>query len=124
MDRKTIAFSVLLGLVVTIATSFVYNSYVIGEFPDVRFVSIPLVGVGYWGFPLPWVKQIVYPGATKEIIYSHFVIDLLFWTGAVVIAKMFHVTVVKGEKLKKPKRAKRKPKRKKKPKRKSRKRKR
>lgn len=123
MEKKAIAFSVFLGLLITVATYFLYNSYVIGEFPNVRFVSIPLIGVGYWGFPLPWLKQIVYPGATKEIIWSHFIIDLLFWIAVVFVAKLFYLTHIKGVKLKRPRRAKRrkrKPKRKRRPRRRTR----
>jgi len=120
MEKKMIAFTVFLGLLITVATYFVYNSYVIGEFPDVRFVSIPLIGVGYWGFPLPWMKQIVYPGAVKEIIWSHFVIDVLFWAAVVFVAKMFYFKIIKKKPRKKPKRKKKKARRRKKPRRKTR----
>jgi len=116
MEKKMIAFSVLLGLAITVVTSFFANTCVIGEFPNVRFVSIPLIGVGYWGFPLPWLKQIVYPGATKEIIWSHFIIDLLFWIAVVFVAKLFYFKTIK----KKPKRKARKARRRKKPRRRTR----
>jgi len=120
MERKMVVCTVFLGLLITAATAAVVNTWIIGEFPNVRFVSIPLIGVGYWGMPLPWLKQIVYPGAPKEIIWSHFIIDLLFWIAVVFVAKAFYITGIKGEKLmraKKAKRRKRKPKRKRRPRR-------
>jgi hypothetical protein len=106
VERKMITFSVLLGLVITVATSLFVNTYVIGEFPNIRFVSLPIVGVGYWGLPLPWMKQIVYPGAVKEIMWTHFIVDAIFWIGAVLVVKMSYLSMVKGKKPKKrPKRA-------------------
>lgn len=121
MERKMLAFLVLLGLVITVATSLFVNTYVIGEFPNIRFVSIPIVGVGYWGLPLPWMKQIVYPGAVKEIMWTHFIVDAIFWIGAVLVVKMFYLSVIKGKKPKKrPKRARRKTKPKRRPRRKRR----
>ncbi len=40
-----------------------------------------LLGVGYWGYPLPWLKQVVYPGAPKVIIWHFLILDWLIWTG-------------------------------------------
>lgn len=109
-----IAFSVFLGLIITVATSFVYNSYVFGEFPNIQFISIPILGVGYWGMPLPWLRQIVYPGAPKQIVWSHFIIDVIFWAAVVFVLKLFYFTIIK----KKPKkvRARKRPRKAKKPK--------
>lgn len=118
MEKKMIAFTVLLGFLITVATSLVPNMYVIGEFPYVRCVSTPIVGVGHWGVPLPWMKQVVYPGAPKQIISSHFIIDVVFWIAVVFVVKLFYFTVIKGQKLKRKrirkagrKRKRRKPKR-------------
>lgn len=100
MRKKMIAFTVLLGFLITVATSLVPNMYVIGEFPYVKCISTPVVGVGYWGVPLPWMKQVVYPGAPKQIIPSHFILDVVFWIVIVFVIKLFYLTVIKGQKPK------------------------
>jgi hypothetical protein len=107
IGKKIIYFSILFGLIITLMTALFENTCVIGEFPDVRFVSIPLLGMNYWGMPLPWLKQIVYPGAVKQVIWLHFVVDALFWIAAAFLAKLFFITVAKGEKLAKKPRARR-----------------
>ncbi len=86
-DKKLLVYSIVLGLLITLVSSFLINSYVIGEFPDVQFVSIPIVGVSYHGHPLPWIRQIVYPGAEREIIWSHLAMDLIIWTILVFLLK-------------------------------------
>lgn len=97
--RKMLHFSILLGLLIAIATSLVPNTCVIGEFPDVRFIAIPLIGVSYWGSPLPWLKQIVYPDAVKEVIWPHLAVDALFWIVVVFVVKLFYFVGIKGERL-------------------------
>jgi hypothetical protein len=72
-------FSILLSLMVTLASGFCLNQNVVGELPDVRFVSGPWVGVSYWGFVLPWVSQIVYPGAQKQVLWANFAADVVVW---------------------------------------------
>ncbi len=86
--RKLIMFSTLFGLIITLVSSLLINSYVIGEFPNIVFVSIPILGVRYFGYPLPWLKEIVYPGSPKNFIYVHLFIDFLFWTGFVALLKL------------------------------------
>lgn len=102
VKKKILVYSVLIGLGITLLTSLFINSTVIGEFPDIRFVSIPIIGVSYWGYPLPWMKQVVYPGAVKEPIWSHLIINVAYWTGLVVIVKIFYLKKIKvKEKAKK-----------------------
>ena len=72
-------FSVLLGLIVTLASGFCINQNVVGELPDVRFVAEPWVGVDYRGFALPWISQIVYPGAQKQVLWPNFAADVIIW---------------------------------------------
>lgn len=95
---------ILIGVGVTILTMMVPNAGVIGEFPDVRFVSVPLLGVGYWGSPLPWLKQVVYPGAPKQLIWPNLLADIVFWVVVVAVAKLLWMKVL--AKPGKPKRAK------------------
>jgi hypothetical protein len=87
VDRK-IAFSILIGLVVTTVSGMWINLNVVGELPDVQFISEPLLGVSYWGFLFPWLKQVVYPGAVKSVIWQNFVADVFFWSivGYVVLS--------------------------------------
>jgi hypothetical protein len=79
IDRK-IAFSILIGLVVTTVSGMWINTSVVGELPDVQLVSEPLLGVSYWGFLFPWLKQVVYPGAVKSVIWQNFIADVFFWS--------------------------------------------
>ena len=100
IEKKLFVFSILIGLGITLLSSVLINNVVIGEFPDIRFVSIPMLGVSYWGYPLPWMKQVVYPGAVKEPIWSHLVIDVVYWSMFVYIVKGLY-TAIKSS-MKKP----------------------
>lgn len=95
MNNKMIAFVVLLGILVTLATGLLGNSYIVGAFPEVSIVSSPVLGVAYSGMPLPWMMQVIYPNAPLEIIYSNLIVDLIFWIAVVFVVKLFYVTVVK-----------------------------
>lgn len=86
--RKVALFALAAGVALTALTALGPNTAVIGEFPDVRFVSIPLLGVGYWGGPLPWLKQVVYPGAPVEAIWPNLLADVAFWALAVAAVKL------------------------------------
>ena len=96
-DKKLLAYSVVIGLLITLASSFFINNYVIGVFPDIQFVSIPIVGVAYYGHPLPWMRQVVYPGAEREIIWYHLIIDMIFWIALILLLKKSYF---KGKKSK------------------------
>jgi hypothetical protein len=80
-------------------TALVPNTGAIGEFPDVRFVSIPMLGVSYWGSPLPWLKQVVYPGAPKQLIWPNMLADIVFWVVVVAVAKLFWLKVLAKPKI-------------------------
>ena len=90
----------LAGLALTLATSLVPNTGVIGEFPDVRFVPVPLLGVSYWGSPLPWLKQVVYPGAPRQLVWPNLLADVAFWVLLLAVVKVLWLKA-----LAKPKRA-------------------
>lgn len=95
VGRDVIFFSLVIGLLVTLLTSFIINNTVIGEFPNLSFVSIPMVGVSYWGYPLPWLKQVIYPGQMKEPILTHLAIDVAYWAGLVLMIKVLYLRKVK-----------------------------
>jgi hypothetical protein len=90
VDRDTIILSFVIGLVITLLTSILTNNIIIGEFPNIRFVSIPIIGVVYYGYPLPWLKQVVVPGAMREIIWIHFVVNIVYWWGLLVLIKVLY----------------------------------
>jgi len=85
VEKRAILRSSVIGLLLTLLTYFMYNSVIVGEFPYIMLASEPMVGAGYWGYPLPWVKQIVYPGAVKQVIWSHFVLNIAYWSVLVLI---------------------------------------
>ena len=91
-DRRRLAFSILIGLVVTTVTGLNLNSNLIGELPNVQFITQPWLGVSYWGYILPWLKQVVYPGMTKQVIWQNFVADVVIWTiVAYIVLTIFKV---------------------------------
>ncbi len=99
-DKKLIGISLAIGLMITLLTSFSINTYMVGEFPDIYVVSLPILGVSYSGHPLPWVRQVVYPGAQKEIVLVNLVVDIIFWSGLLLLAMIFNVKSKKGIKFK------------------------
>lgn len=90
VDRSTLMFSFVIGLAITLLTSMLTNNIIIGEFPNIRFVSIPIIGVMYYGYPLPWLKQVVMPGATREMIWAHLLINIIYWWGLLVLIKVLY----------------------------------
>jgi len=93
-SKRFLPFLLLAGLALTVATSLVPNTGVIGEFPDVRFVSVPMLGVSYWGQPLPWVKQVVYPGAPLEVVWPNLLADVAFWVMLLAVVKVIWLKVL------------------------------
>jgi len=70
----------------TFLKSLVLPSLIIGGFITFFLGLLPniprnLLGVSYWGYPLPWIKQVVYPGAPKVIIWHFLILDWLIWMG-------------------------------------------
>jgi len=98
--RKVALFAIVVGVALTALTAMAPNTGVIGEFPDVRFVSIPLLGVGYWGGPLPWLKQVVYPGAPRAVVWPNLLADVAFWAVVVAVTKLFCIKVLAKAKTK------------------------
>jgi len=98
--RKVALFALAAGIALTALTAMSLNTGVIGEFPDVRFVSIPLLGVSYWGGPLPWLKQVVYPGAPRAVVWPYLLADVAFWAVVVAVTKLFCIKVLAKAKAK------------------------
>ena len=67
--KRLVLTSCILGGIITIFSGLLTN------------IPPGLLGVAYWGYPLPWIKQVVYPGAPKVIIWHFFVLDWLIWMG-------------------------------------------
>lgn len=60
--RKQIAFSLGVSAVIVLLSGFLPNSR-------------GILGVTRWGYPFPWIHQIVYPGAPKTIIWHLLILD-------------------------------------------------
>ena len=65
--KRLILPSLILGGILTILS---------GIFPN---VTLGLLGVAYWGYPIPWIRQVVYPGSPRVILWHFFVLDWLIW---------------------------------------------
>lgn len=77
--KSRLLASILIGLVVTVVSGININGSIVGELPDVRIVSQPLLGASYWGYILPWLRQIIVPGAIKTVMWLNFAVDVLIW---------------------------------------------
>jgi hypothetical protein len=56
------------------------NRTIYGEIPFVTIAREPMLGVGQWGYVLPWLRRIVYPGSPLEVVWQNLVADLTIWT--------------------------------------------
>ena len=75
----SLAISTILGLIVTYSTVNIHPL----EYPKEPSV----LDIAYWGFPIAWLKQIIWdwPGVQNEIIWLGFALDALFWTSVLLI---------------------------------------
>ena len=67
--KRVILPACILGVIITLISGLLPN------------MPTQLLGVGYWGYPLPWIKQVVYPGAPKVIIWHFLILDWIIWMG-------------------------------------------
>ncbi len=65
-------YSILTGIILTLITGF--------------FPNIFLIGITYWGYLLPWMSQIDYPGAPLEIIWINLLVDIIIWSMLIYLA--------------------------------------
>ena len=79
--QKITVFSILIGIAVTLVSGVLINPFIVGDFPKIRVVSKPVLGVVYWGYLLPWLKRVVImPIPPKTIIWQNLIIDLVVWS--------------------------------------------
>ena len=50
------------------------------------FPNVFLLGVSYFGYFLPWLKRIVYPGAPLEVIWINFIVNIVIWSVLIYLA--------------------------------------
>jgi len=70
MKWKLAVGSIVGGALITLLTGLLRNT------PEM------LVGAEHYGYPLPWLRQIVYPGAPLEVPPEYFlnlVVDIVVW---------------------------------------------
>lgn len=79
-QKKILLISLILAIVLTLFSELLINTRIQGVFPNLVFGGEPLIGVTYYGYPIPWMSQVVYPGSEKEIIWSAFILNILFRT--------------------------------------------
>lgn len=81
---KMAIYSVLIGVAITLVSGALFNNLIFGDFPNLVIIagkSGPIPGVGYWGYILPWLKQIVtWPTPPKTIVWPNLIIDVLIWS--------------------------------------------
>ncbi len=65
-EYKQILMTFVLSLGITLITGLIPN-------------NAGLIGVGYWGFPLPWMNQAVVLNPVINFDFSAMIIDLLAW---------------------------------------------
>jgi len=80
---RRVAIALLAGLCVTLLSGLLYNRTIYGELPNVRVASEPILGVGYWGYILPWLRKVVYPGSSLQVIWRNLCVDVAIWGLAV-----------------------------------------
>jgi len=78
-STKPFIYSMWMSIIITVFSSFLTNSHITGDFPDIRYTSEPVLGVSYWGYPLGWLKQVVIPDAHKVLVWQNFLIDIIIW---------------------------------------------
>lgn len=71
-EYKVPIYSILTGILITLITGVFQNVF--------------LLGVSYWGYFLPWLRRIVYPGSSLEILWVYFIADIIIWSVFIYLA--------------------------------------
>ena len=80
MKKLDVMFSILIGFVATLVTCTFINNNIIGELPAIRLAGQTPPGVDYWGYLLPWLRQVSYSLPCQiTVIWQNFVVDILIW---------------------------------------------
>lgn len=77
---KRLTIALMLGFSVTILSGLFPNRVVYGEIPFVGIAYERMLGVGYWGYVLPWLRKIVYPSSAFEVVWRNLAADVAIWT--------------------------------------------
>jgi len=83
-EYKTPIYSILAGILITLIT---------GLFPNVF-----LLGVSYWGYFLPWLSKVAYPGATLNVKWVNLFVNIVIWSVLLYLA----IVSIEEDKAKKP----------------------
>lgn len=77
-----VLIGILCGIIITLISGLF--SYPTGK----------LLGIKKWGYPFYWLSQVIYPGATKNVNWSNFIIDVLIWSiFAINILNLFEILI-------------------------------
>jgi len=82
-------YSLLTGIIITLITAL--------------FPNVFLMGISHWGYLLPWLRRVVYPGAPLEILWVYFISDIIIWSVLIYLALISVEEEKKKEIEKKPK---------------------
>jgi hypothetical protein len=77
---KKITTSLLIGFSTTLLSGLSPNKTFYGELPNVKVASEPILGIGSWGYILPWLRKVVYPSSTLQVSWRNFIVDIAFWS--------------------------------------------
>jgi len=87
MKTKLVIGSVVGGILITLLSGLLRNT------------PAMLVGAEHYGYPLPWLRQVVYPGAPLEVppeYYLNLVVDVVVW--AVIVGIILFVLMRRKKK--------------------------
>lgn len=83
--NKLVGMSLVIGLVITVIGGMRVNENIIGDLPNIQVITQPWLGTTYYGHILPWMKQAVYPGSVRDVIWQNFFVNILIWAGIVYV---------------------------------------
>ena len=72
-------------LILKFFLSFIGGIIVTGITGLYPYPTEEILGAEKWGFPFYWLSQVIYPGAEKIINWSNFLIDILIWSGIIIL---------------------------------------
>lgn len=53
-----------------------------------------LLGITKWGYLFYWLSKVVYPGSTKIVNWSNFIMDIFIWSiSAILVIKLFEFLI-------------------------------
>jgi len=75
---RVVLLTVIIGVAITVLSGLVSNT------------PAGLVGAVHYGYPLPWLHQVVYPGAPIEVDPVILMVDIAVWSvvGGLVLLLM------------------------------------